>query len=131
MIDYRLLGPFEVAFDGHAVDVGGPKQRALLAILLLHANQLVHRDVLIDLIWGDHPPAGAEHAVDVYIWRLREDPGAGRGTCQCVRRSLAATSSRSARSRSTWRGSSAWPKPGAARWRRRTPVARQLILAKR
>ena len=83
MIDYRLLGPFEVAFDGHAVDVGGPKQRALLAILLLHANQLVHRDVLIDLIWGDHPPAGAEHAVDVYIWRLRKtlEPAAGR---QCV-----------------------------------------------
>jgi DNA-binding winged helix-turn-helix (wHTH) protein len=54
-----------------SVDVGGLKQRALLAILLLHANQPVHRDVLIDQLWAEHPPAGAEHAVEVYIWRLR------------------------------------------------------------
>ena len=79
MIDYRLLGPFEVASDGHVLDVGGLKQRALLAILLLHANQAVHRDVLIDQLWGEHPPAGADHAVGVYIWRLRKtlDPVAG------------------------------------------------------
>ena len=71
MICYRLLGPLEVMVDGTAVDLGGPKQRALLAILLLHANQPVQRDVLIDRLWGEHPPAGAEHAVNVYIWRLR------------------------------------------------------------
>src|SRR5262249_904350 len=73
------LGPFEVASDGHVLDVGGLKQRALLAILLLHANQAVHRDVLIDQLWGEHPPAGADHAVGVYIWRLRKtlDPVAG------------------------------------------------------
>ena len=72
MIDYRLLGPFEVAVNGHAADVGGLKQRALLAILLLHANQPVHRDVLIDQLWAEHPPAGAGHAVEVYVWRLRK-----------------------------------------------------------
>jgi YVTN family beta-propeller protein len=72
VIDYRLLGPLEVAVNGHAVDVGGLKQRTLLAILLLHANQPVHRDVLIDQLWAEHPPAGAEHAVEVYIWRLRK-----------------------------------------------------------
>jgi YVTN family beta-propeller protein len=72
VIDYRLLGPLEVAVNGHAVDVGGLKQRALLAILLLHANQPVDRDVLIDQLWAEHPPAGAEHAVEVYIWRLRK-----------------------------------------------------------
>ena len=79
MIDYRLLGPFEVASGGHVLDVGGLKQRALLAILLLQANQAVHRDVLIDQLWGEHPPAGADHAVGVYIWRLRKtlDPVAG------------------------------------------------------
>ena len=79
MIDYRLLGPFEVALDGHALDVGGPKQRALLAILLLHANQAIHRDLLIDQLWAERPPAGADHAVGVYIWRLRKtlDPAAG------------------------------------------------------
>ena len=72
MIDYRLLGPFEVALDGHVLDVGGLKQRALLAILLLHPNQAVHRDVLIDQLWAERPPAGADHAVGVYIWRLRK-----------------------------------------------------------
>ena len=79
MIDYRLLGPLEVACDGCVLDLGGRKQRILLAILLLHANQPVHRDVLIDHIWGEHPPAGPDHAVDVYIWRLRKtlDPVAG------------------------------------------------------
>jgi ABC-type transport system substrate-binding protein/DNA-binding SARP family transcriptional activator/streptogramin lyase len=69
---YRLLGPLEVTVDGTAVDLGGLKQRALLAVLLLHANQPVQRDVLIDRLWGEHPPASAEHAVNVYIWRLRK-----------------------------------------------------------
>src|SRR5215468_4581962 len=79
VIDYRLLGPFAAASCGPALDVGVLKQRALLAILLLHANQAVHRDVLIDQLWGEHPPAGADHAVGVYIWRLRKtlDPVAG------------------------------------------------------
>ena len=80
MICYRLLGPLEVMVDGTAVDLGGLKQRALLAILLLHANQPVHRDVLIDRLWGEHPPAGAEHAVNVYIWRLRKALQAASGT---------------------------------------------------
>jgi peptide/nickel transport system substrate-binding protein len=83
VIDYRLLGPFEVALDGHAVDVGGLKQRALLAILSLHANQPVHRDVLIDQLWGEHPPAGPDHALEVYIWRLRKTLEAAAGH-QCV-----------------------------------------------
>jgi YVTN family beta-propeller protein len=79
VIDYRLLGPFEVAVDGHDVDVGGLKQRALLAILLLHANEPVHRDVLIDQLWGEHPPAGPDHALAVYIWRLRKTLEAAAG----------------------------------------------------
>jgi len=82
VIDYRLLGPLEVACDGRALDLGGRKQRILLASLLLHANQPVHRDVLIEQIWGEHPPASPDHAVDVYIWRLRKrlDPVAD-GPC--------------------------------------------------
>jgi ABC-type transport system substrate-binding protein len=47
VIDYRLLGPLEVACDGRALDLGGRKQRILPASLPLHANQPVHRDVLI------------------------------------------------------------------------------------
>jgi peptide/nickel transport system substrate-binding protein len=86
VICYRLLGPLEVMVDGTAVDLGGLKQRALLAILLLHANQPVQRDVLIDRLWGEHPPAGAEHAVNVYIWRLRKALQAASGTQRVVTR---------------------------------------------
>src|SRR5215469_2851345 len=83
LVDYRLLGPFEVALDGHLVDVGGPRQRALLAVLLLRANQPVHRDVLVDELWGEHPPPGAGHAVAVYISRLRKTLESAAGS-PCV-----------------------------------------------
>src|SRR5215467_277743 len=86
MIGYRLLGPLEVTVDDTAVDLGGLKQRALLATLLLHANQPVHRDLLVDRLWGEHPPAGAEHAVNVYIWRLRKTLQAASGTPGVVTR---------------------------------------------
>ncbi len=55
----------------------------MLAILLLHANQPVPRDVLIDQLWGEHPPAGPDHAMDVYIWRLRKTLGPVAGS-PCV-----------------------------------------------
>jgi len=79
VIGYRLLGPLEVGIDGHAVDIGGRKQRALLTILLLSANEPVSRDVLIDRLWGECPPAGAQHTLEVYISRLRKtfEPAAG------------------------------------------------------
>ena len=79
VIDYRLLGPIEVGVNGHALDIGGQKQRALLAILLLSANEPVSRDVLVDRLWGEHPPAGAQHTLEVYISRLRKTlkPAAG------------------------------------------------------
>ena len=83
LVDYRLLGPFEVARNGHLVDVGGPRQRALLAILLLRANQPVHRDVLVDELWGEQPPPGAGHAVAVYISRLRKTLESAAGS-PCV-----------------------------------------------
>jgi len=79
VIDYRLLGPLEVGSEGHAVDIGGRKQRELLTILLLSANEPVSRDVLIDRLWGECPPAGAQHTLEVYISRLRKtlEPAAG------------------------------------------------------
>ena len=82
-IDYRLLGAIEVGVNGHVLDVGGQKQRALLAILLLSANKPVSRDVLVDRLWGQHPPAGAQHTLEVYVSRLRKtlEPAAG---CQVV-----------------------------------------------
>ena len=72
MIDYRILGPLEVSVDGRVIEVGGPRLRALLVILLLRANEPVGRDVLVHELWGEQPPAGAQHSLDVYVSRLRK-----------------------------------------------------------
>jgi YVTN family beta-propeller protein len=72
MIDYRILGPLEVSANGRLIEIGGPKLRALLIILLLRANESVPRDVLVHELWGEQPPAGAQHSLDVYVSRLRK-----------------------------------------------------------
>jgi YVTN family beta-propeller protein len=72
MIDYRILGPLEVNANGRVIEIGGPKLRALLVILLLRANESVPRDVLVHELWGDQPPVGAQHSLDVYVSRLRK-----------------------------------------------------------
>jgi YVTN family beta-propeller protein len=78
-IDYRLLGTIEATADGLVLDVGGRRQRALLAILLLSANEPVTRDTLIDKLWGDRAPSDAQHTLDVAVSRLRKalEPAAG------------------------------------------------------
>jgi YVTN family beta-propeller protein len=76
MLDYRILGPLEVSAGGRVIEIGGPKVRALLAILLLRANQSVPRDVLIHELWGGRPPAGARGSLEVYVSRLRKALGA-------------------------------------------------------
>jgi YVTN family beta-propeller protein len=72
MIDYRILGPLEVSADGRVIEVGGPRLRALLVVLLLRANEPVPRDVLVHELWGEQPPAGVQHSLDVYVSRLRK-----------------------------------------------------------
>jgi DNA-binding SARP family transcriptional activator len=62
-MEFRILGPLEVLENGHPVPLGGSKQRALLASLLLHANEVVSRDRLIDELWGASPPATAPTAL--------------------------------------------------------------------
>jgi YVTN family beta-propeller protein len=71
-MDFKLLGPLEVWHQGRPLSVGGTKQRALLAILLLHANEVVSRDLLIDELWGARPPARASHTLETYVSRLRK-----------------------------------------------------------
>ena len=83
VIDYRLLGPIEVGLNGDVLDIGGRRQRALLAILLLSANEPVSRDVLVDRLWGGSPPAGAQHTLEVYVSRLRKTLESAAG-CQVV-----------------------------------------------
>jgi DNA-binding SARP family transcriptional activator/WD40 repeat protein len=70
-IEFRVLGPLEVEVDGHAASLGGPKQRALLAALLLDAGRVVSIERLVDAVWGEAPPATARHSVEVYVSRLR------------------------------------------------------------
>jgi DNA-binding SARP family transcriptional activator len=75
MIDYRILGPVEVSVGGRVIEIGGPRLRRLLAILLLHANEPVSRGTLVQDLWGDEPPAGAQGSLEVYVSRLRKALG--------------------------------------------------------
>jgi predicted ATPase/DNA-binding SARP family transcriptional activator len=77
-MEFRILGTLEVLDGGRAVDVGGPKHRALLAMLLLHANRVVPRDGLIEALWGDRPPSTAPKALQVYVSQLRKALGRER-----------------------------------------------------
>jgi YVTN family beta-propeller protein len=76
MVEFRILGPLEVIEQERAVPLGGAKQRALLAVLLLHRREVVSTDRLIDDLWGERPPATAAKTVQVYISRLRKALGA-------------------------------------------------------
>jgi basic membrane lipoprotein Med (substrate-binding protein (PBP1-ABC) superfamily)/DNA-binding SARP family transcriptional activator len=71
-VDYAILGSLEVVVDGQVLDLGPPKQRALLAALLLHANQTVATERLVELVWGERPPRTAAHSVQIYVSELRK-----------------------------------------------------------
>src|SRR5215211_5825815 len=71
-MEFRLLGPLEVAGADGALELGGAKQRALLAMLLLHAGEVVSTDRLIDTLWGASPPVTAGKSIQVYVSRLRK-----------------------------------------------------------
>jgi len=77
-VELAILGPLEVRADGRTLTLGGPKQRALLAILLLDRNRVVSRDRLLDGLWGERPPATAERSIESYVSRLRALLGAER-----------------------------------------------------
>ncbi|MFI7023904.1 BTAD domain-containing putative transcriptional regulator [Micromonospora sp. NPDC049900] len=66
-----MLGPLEAVRDGHAVPLGGPKQRALLALFLLRPNRFVAADWLVDALWDGRPPASAEITLRTYVAGLR------------------------------------------------------------
>jgi DNA-binding SARP family transcriptional activator len=68
---YGLLGSLEVRRDGRLVDVGGGKQVALLALLLLDAGRAVSLDRIVDALWGDDPPPSAGPSVHAYVSKLR------------------------------------------------------------
>jgi DNA-binding SARP family transcriptional activator len=71
-VEYRILGPLEVVDEGEPVSLGRLKERLVLAVLLLHANEFVSRERLIDELWGPAPPPTARKAVNVYVSKLRQ-----------------------------------------------------------
>jgi DNA-binding SARP family transcriptional activator len=77
-MEFGVLGPVLVRRNGRDEPLGGPKQRSLLAMLLLRANEGVTRDRLIDGLWGERPPPTAAHTLDNYVSRLRKVVGDDR-----------------------------------------------------
>ena len=75
--EFRILGPFEARENGRALAIGTGKQRALLALLLLDAGDVVSTDRLIDALWGERPPASALNSVHIYVSQLRKVLGEG------------------------------------------------------
>ena len=77
-MEFRILGPLHVEGPNGPISVDAGKARALLELLLLHANEVIPTDRLVDSLWGDSPPDTAEHGVEVYVSRLRRALGADR-----------------------------------------------------
>jgi DNA-binding SARP family transcriptional activator len=74
-LQFRILGPFEVSDETGHVALGGPKQRGLLAILVLEAGRVVPTDRLIDLLWGEQAPRTATASLQNGVGRLRRALG--------------------------------------------------------
>ena len=70
-LEFRLLGPLEAFYENRPIALGGVRQRGLLALLLLRANEVVSRDRLIDELWRDHAPETAANALAALVARLR------------------------------------------------------------
>jgi DNA-binding SARP family transcriptional activator len=86
-MEFRVLGPLEVREkNGESLALGGQRQRGLLAILLLHANQVVSTDRLIDELWGEEAPDTARKALQVHISQLRKvlEPERASADCQLL-----------------------------------------------
>ena len=73
--EFRLLGPLEVRSDGEPLQLGGPKERALLASLLIDAGHAVSTDRLIDALWAERPPATAQTSLQNFVSQLRKHLG--------------------------------------------------------
>ena len=77
-MDFRILGPLEVVDSGSALPLGGRNQRTLLALLLLHAGEVVSSDRIIDALWGEEAPRTAHTSIQNSISRLRKLLGSER-----------------------------------------------------
>jgi predicted ATPase/DNA-binding SARP family transcriptional activator len=71
-LEFRVLGPLEASRDGQPVELGAHRQRALLAELLVHADEVVPRERLVEELWGEDAPPSASNMIQVYVSRLRK-----------------------------------------------------------
>jgi DNA-binding SARP family transcriptional activator/basic membrane lipoprotein Med (substrate-binding protein (PBP1-ABC) superfamily) len=71
-MEFRVLGPLDVRIGDETIALGGGKQRAVLAVLLLRAGEVVSMERLVDEVWGDDPPPSAAHTLESYVSRLRQ-----------------------------------------------------------
>ncbi len=134
---FRILGPLEVESGRRLVDLGGQKQRALLARLLVDANHVVSVDRLVDALWDDDPPETAQKALQVYVSQLRKILGRERivtrapgyeirlepSELDAIQFEQFAAAGHSAEALALWRGpplpefvSDAFAQPHIARW---------------
>jgi DNA-binding SARP family transcriptional activator len=81
-VEFKVLGPLEVLDGGRPVDLGAPRQRALFAFLLLHANEVISSDRLAEALWPEEVPKTATKAIQVYVSALRKALGSARGALE-------------------------------------------------
>jgi DNA-binding SARP family transcriptional activator/streptogramin lyase len=72
LVEFRILGPLEVLDEGRPITLGPLKEQVVLAVLLLHTNEVVSREHLIDELWGESPPPTARKAINVYLSQVRK-----------------------------------------------------------
>ena len=77
-LQFRVLGPLEVDAGSGPIPLGGPKQRAVLAHLLIRPNELVPAETLVDEVWGDAPPEKSRNIIQTYVSHLRKALGHDR-----------------------------------------------------
>ena len=96
-MEFRILGSLEVVRDGRVIHLGSGRQLALVAVLLMHANEAVSVDRLVDELWGESPPATAAKIVRNSVSLLRRQLGTGsspsRPAISCVSRRVSSTAS--------------------------------------
>ena len=117
MIEFRILGPVEVIDRDKALSLGGQKQRAVLAALLIDAGRVVSTDCLVDALWGEHPPKTAATSLQNFVSQLRKVLGPEVARHEAARLP-APRRARAARPRPFRRGSSrrrGAPEPRSAR----------------
>ena len=89
-MEFRILGPLEVLDDGRPVALPGGRGRALLALLILHAGEVISADRLIDELWGESPPPTATTALQGLVSTLRKrlEPAKAAGEARAVLRTV-------------------------------------------